>query len=345
MIKTAWLVLNYSCNNSCNYCYATSVNQQNVFMSIGYAKSVLKELARISVLECLLIGGEPTLHPSVCEIIAYGSSLGLQMKMVSNGRLLSGKDFLQELISCGIKHISVSLESPREEDHNLISGVNCFKETISGIMNCIKSGVSINTVTTINKYNKESLTEVAKLSHSLGVKNILFNYGVPTVISRTGDDEGLFMSPDRLAVSAVHTYSCLKNEGIKVRFFGTIPICVYGDKVEEMIKGGYISGSSNCHMFRGQGIVFEPSGKIIPCTHFVNTELLQGIDKEGRFVFQNRMNKVWMDDLGAVRQFQNLLWRYPSKECSECKIWGRCIGGCPLLWRVFDPKKYTRKFR
>ncbi|MFC1700790.1 radical SAM protein [Patescibacteria group bacterium] len=93
-IKTAWLVITYSCNNLCNYCYARNMIKQKYYMDFDYIIQVLDELSRIGVKECLLIGGEPTIYPHLIEIIKYGSSLGLQMKVVSNGRMLKNRKFL-----------------------------------------------------------------------------------------------------------------------------------------------------------------------------------------------------------------------------------------------------------
>lgn len=338
-IKNAWLILTYSCNNSCDYCYAQKMVKRREFVELAFAKQVLDELARIRVECCLLIGGEPTLHKDLFEIVSYGAHLGLEMKIVSNGRKFKDRQFVQNLVSAGISHISISLEGSTAQLHDRICGARSFAETLQGLKNCVDSGVALNSVATISKGNRDDLVNIARLVHAVGVRNILFNYGLPPV---SDENEDVFISPQELANAAIAAYHCLREEGIRVRFFGTIPVCTYGKEIERMVTEGYISGGTGCHMFTGAGIAIEPTGKVIPCTHFVDTELFSCSGDNGKtFQLSGRLDKIWNEVDGPRMRFQELLRRYPSSECEDCRLWGKCRGGCPLLWKQFDPRNYT----
>jgi MoaA/NifB/PqqE/SkfB family radical SAM enzyme len=183
MIKTAWIVTNYSCNNDCSYCYANLAGCENKIISFDYCRQVMKELARINVSDVLLIGGEPTLYSKINDVIAFGKSLGLKIKIVTNGRLLKDVSFLKELVKAGLDHVSISIESYNQEKHNEICGANSFQETLQGIINCVENDLSLNSISTVSKDNKEDIAEISELMSSVGVKNILFNYGVPSVFT------------------------------------------------------------------------------------------------------------------------------------------------------------------
>ena len=92
----------------------------------------------------------------------------------------------------------------------------------------------------VNSYKKKNIF----ITPALLIDDILFNYGVPTVFSKKSFDSNVFMSPKELADVAIKSYLYLKKEGIKVRFFGTLPICVYGDKLQKMSEDKYISKAS-----------------------------------------------------------------------------------------------------
>ena len=65
MLKEMWLITNYSCNHRCKWCYTTDKNFVNQNMPLSFAKETLKEMAKLGVKKCTLIGGEPTLYPLI----------------------------------------------------------------------------------------------------------------------------------------------------------------------------------------------------------------------------------------------------------------------------------------
>ena len=340
-IRNAWLVVDYACNNSCSYCYASKANAQKSFMSLHYARQVLDEIARVGVKTCLIIGGEPTIHPNLFEIIEYGASVGLTMKIVSNGRAFKNMSFLLKSINAGLQHISISLEGSTPERHDGICGKGSFDDTLLGIKNCVSTKISMNVVSTISNHTKQDIVGIAELMHSLSVKNILFNYGVPPVFSEEHQEEGMFLSPEDLAHVAIDAYKKLREKKIKVRFFGTIPVCAYGSEKTQMMEEGYISGGTGCHMCNGSGVVFEPNGEIIPCTHFAGIKFISAKDEIGDKVVQ--LDQIWNQTSGSRKRFETALSRYPSEECEHCNLWGKCHGGCPLLWKVFDASQHTHR--
>jgi len=106
--------------------------------------------------------------------------------------------------------------------------------------------------------------------------------------------------------------------------------------LEEALKRKWIS--VGCHMYRGKGAAFDPDGNILPCTHFSEAPLFTNtIMENGTFSLKEKFLEMWSDQAGIASKFRSGLWKYPAKKCAECKYWGGCIGGCPLLWTYFDP--------
>ena len=79
------IVVNSSCNLSCNYCFAKEILSNNDFISldnIDYIADFLKHSERKII---SLMGGEPTLHPQIIPIIEKLRAKGFTVSLKSNG--------------------------------------------------------------------------------------------------------------------------------------------------------------------------------------------------------------------------------------------------------------------
>jgi MoaA/NifB/PqqE/SkfB family radical SAM enzyme len=74
---------NRTCNIKCRSCY----NLNNTFVK-DYAQiksEIDKGLEKRNIISLSLIGGEPTLHPNLLEIIRYVKSKNVQCQLLTNG--------------------------------------------------------------------------------------------------------------------------------------------------------------------------------------------------------------------------------------------------------------------
>lgn len=87
------------CNLDCAYCSHLSPVSKPVTISLDTLEAECHRLARVGVDEVNLMGGEPLLHPQVCEAIKLTRSILPDIKLIvsTNGLLLPrmGKDFWQ----------------------------------------------------------------------------------------------------------------------------------------------------------------------------------------------------------------------------------------------------------
>jgi len=94
-------------------------------------------------------------------------------------------------------------------------------------------------------------------------------------------------------------------------------------------------------MYRGKGVVFDPYGNILPCTHFGDAPLFENNSKQAQEVFMgDKFWTFWNNKNSPAGKFREALWQFPTEKCKNCDMWGACIGGCPLLWSHFDPRDY-----
>lgn len=75
------------CNAKCKFCFAT-FKDVNGRLSNQDAERVLTALAEAGVEKITFVGGEPTLHPHIKQLVTLSSELGMTTTIVTNGARL-----------------------------------------------------------------------------------------------------------------------------------------------------------------------------------------------------------------------------------------------------------------
>lgn len=306
-------------------------------MDFSLACNIVEWMGKLGAMDCLCIGGEPTLYPQLAELIRIGSNHRVDFKLVTNGRKLADTDYLTSLMEAGLKHASISIEGATAEGHNGITKTKSFDEVMQAIRNARDHELSFNTLLTVSWHTYEDIVPLATMLHEEGVQNILFNIGLPSPETPAHEVESFVIPPHQMATILTDAFFALKEKGIKVKYFATIPLCLFDkDIMDEMIALDYVSDGTHCHIYYGSGVAFEPDGNVLPCTHFVGHPLFnlrtEQISSAEEFATK------WYGEEGIHGTFKEALWRYPHENCKECEHWGKCIGGCPFLWTHFNPQ-------
>jgi len=115
------LETNKSCNLRCRYCYARSGEDLVKVVDLDTLKSIISEAKELGIKSVVVIGGgEPTLHPTFKELVAYNDSLGIIPMVFSNTVLMT-----EELAEFLYKHnasVMGKLDSLKPEVQDYIAG-------------------------------------------------------------------------------------------------------------------------------------------------------------------------------------------------------------------------------
>lgn len=109
---------NTTCNIRCKFCYAIEHPMQKTLDEIRAEIDRASELRDLDAVS--LLGGEPTLHPDIVEIVRYVKSKGLVCQVLTNGvRFLYQGDvaLLDRLIEAGVDRFLVHLDSGQAHVH------------------------------------------------------------------------------------------------------------------------------------------------------------------------------------------------------------------------------------
>ena len=165
----------------CVHCRAEpSQSRSSVELSTSEAKLLLEEIVSFAKPAVVLSGGEPLIRPDWEEIASYGASLGLRMLLATNGSLVT-REIAEQMASCGIQRISVSIDGADEESHDGFRGVRgAFEAAWRGIENARAAGIPYQINTTVTKRNIGQLPQILQLAVERGAAALHLFLLVPT---------------------------------------------------------------------------------------------------------------------------------------------------------------------
>ncbi len=104
------LALTFRCQNDCVHCYAGGPHETPELTTAQW-KSVIDKLSEIGVFILTFTGGEPTLRDDLPELLLYAQNKGMVTGLISNGRKLKDKAYVDVLEKSGLDFVQVTLES------------------------------------------------------------------------------------------------------------------------------------------------------------------------------------------------------------------------------------------
>ena len=121
-IDFLWLEITNKCNLNCMHCYADSNPFNPLLSKMNYEnwKSVLEESYTLGCKKMQFIGGEPTIHPDLGQMIGDARNIGYNfMEVYTNG--LSIGDKLFETFKENDINLAFSLYGPNAEIHEKVT--------------------------------------------------------------------------------------------------------------------------------------------------------------------------------------------------------------------------------
>src|SRR5262249_55528709 len=119
-LRMVWLELTHKCNLECVHCYtASSPRTPHGQLAVEDWIDVLDDCASLGVEYVCFIGGEPTVYPSLLQLLDHAHHLDLETEVYTN--LIRVKD---ELWSCFIRNsvrLATSIYATDADIHDQIT--------------------------------------------------------------------------------------------------------------------------------------------------------------------------------------------------------------------------------
>jgi radical SAM protein with 4Fe4S-binding SPASM domain len=310
------LALTFKCQNDCIHCYAGGPHE-TVELSTEQWNEVVDRLHKIGVFILTLTGGEPTLREDLPDLLLHAQNRGAVTGLITNGRRLKDKSYVEKLEKTGLDFVQVTLESHKPEIHDLMTAVQgSWEETVAGIRNVVATSIYVTTNTTLSKYNASYFLKTMDFLKQLGVAA----FGCNSLIysgKASGISEEFVLPLETLNELLPKIRDKANRLGLKFLWYTPTQYCRF-DPVK-LGLGVKSCTAANINMCVG------PNGDVYPCQSYF--ESLGNILKDG-------WPKIWNSPL-AVR-IRNR--EYAEPKCKDCPQLQICGGGCPL---ELQSKNYT----
>jgi radical SAM protein with 4Fe4S-binding SPASM domain len=309
------LALTFKCQNNCIHCYAGGPHETAELTTTQW-KEIIDRLQQIGIFILTFTGGEPTLREDLPELLLHAQNSGMVTGLVSNGRRLKDKAYVETLEKAGLDFVQITLESHKPKIHDMITAAKgSWKETVAGIKNAVQSKIYVTTNTTLSKYNATDFLETIDFIKELGVAafgcNSLIYSGKANAIS-----EDFALPVETLNEILPKIRDKANQLGLRFLWYTPTQYCSL-----DPVKLGLGVKSCTAAMIN---MCIGPNGDVFPCQSY-----FQSLGN----ILKDDWQKIWNHPLAnQIRKRE-----YAEPKCKDCPQLQICGGGCPL---ELQGKKY-----
>ena len=302
------LALTFQCQNNCIHCYAGGPHKTSELTAQQWME-VIKKLGQIGVFIATFTGGEPTLREELPELLKCAQETGIVTGLITNGRKLQDKKYVNSLENAGLDFIQITLESHKAVVHDKITSVKgSWRETVAGIKNAVETEIYVTTNTTLNKYNAADFLDTMDFLKKLGVVafgcNSLIYSGKAVEVS-----DKFALSIETLKELLPKIRDKAGHMGMKFLWYTPTQYCCL-----DPVKLGLGVKSCTAALVN---MCIAPDGEVYPCQSYFET--LGNILKD-------KWKRIWMHPLALKLRSRG----YVEPKCDDCPQLYVCGGGCPL---------------
>ncbi len=164
--------LTYRCPLSCPYCSnPTNLAEHHGELATDVWKRVLGEAEALGVVQVHFTGGEPLARRDLEDLVAHARELDLYSNLVTSGVPLT-KERLARLVTRGLDHVQVSIQSARRERADVIAGYAAHPQKIE-VMRWVKElGLPLTMNVVLHRANLDEIDEIVALAEDVGANRL-----------------------------------------------------------------------------------------------------------------------------------------------------------------------------
>jgi len=302
------MALTFRCQNNCIHCYAGGPHETQELNTQQW-RQVIDRLKEIGIFILTFTGGEPTLREDLPELLLYAQTKGMVTGLITNGRRLNDKAYVQTLEKAGLDFVQITLESHKPDVHDrMTASQGSWKETVAGIRNAVDSQIYVTTNSTLSKHNAATFLDTVDFIKALGVAafgcNSLIHSGKANEVKQefTLTFEELNQLLPRIRSKA---------QQLALRFLWYTPTqyCRF-----DPVQAGLGVKTCTAAMLN---MCVAPNGDVYPCQSYF--ESLGNI-------LTAPWHSIWNHPVAVKIRSR----AYAEAKCRDCPQLQVCGGGCPL---------------
>ncbi|MBK8264898.1 MAG: radical SAM protein [Nannocystis sp.] len=222
----ALLKVGYRCNDHCSFCHTLEV--RHIDGSAAEVDAKIHRAAALGHSMVVLSGGEPTMRPELLHWARLVAAQGLDLGLVTNGRMLAYPQLVDQLIEQRLRYVYLSLHGGSAKIHNLMVRSDAFEQTYGALANLSGRGLDLHVNCVVTRHNVEHLCAVVDALRPYPDASLKFS-----MVEPKGGGSRLFdhLMPPVAHVAArvreAFAYAAERAPSVAARLrHGAIPLCL-----------------------------------------------------------------------------------------------------------------------
>jgi pyruvate-formate lyase-activating enzyme/SAM-dependent methyltransferase len=151
----ALIKVGYRCNNHCTFCH--TLEARGVEASTEEVLRNIDRAARLGHTMVVFSGGEATMRPELLRWAARANALGLDLGLVTNGRMLAYPRLVDALLARRLRYVYLSLHGGTPEVHDSMVRAAAFDQTFAAVKNLAGRGLDLTVNAVVTQQNQRHL--------------------------------------------------------------------------------------------------------------------------------------------------------------------------------------------
>lgn len=168
-----YLYITEKCQLRCGHCYMGDRLERGLTLNFDRASQIMERCRTLGGEYITFLGGEPTLHPDLPELVDRAVDLGFRQVMINSNGLL--EKTIDRIAPSKLHYISFSVDGASPETHDAIRGEGTYRKTIACIRQTVDAGYSVRIICTISQRNIHEATDLLNLADEIGIGMVNFH--------------------------------------------------------------------------------------------------------------------------------------------------------------------------
>jgi radical SAM protein with 4Fe4S-binding SPASM domain len=309
--------LTHKCNLSCSFCSFGPPAERRDELGLPLVLRLLRGARDLGAKDVHFTGGEPTLVPHLVAAVTAATSLGFNVRLITNGTVLTGR-LLDQLWDAGLRRLMVSLDGPAAVHDRLRGRRGVFRRTVAAVRRAARRGFSCRLNAVATSANVASLASVLEVG--VEVNADIGSIFLFSPVGRGRDALHLALEPQRWREAFCGLQELAARMPPAMRVIAEKGY-LYDDEpgIDFQLLTGRGTGCSLVSS-RLDYVVIRADGEVSPCFFLA---------QEGGVSIGN----VTRETLAAIiagwpRDGRLEAIAAPPRGCAGCAAWDRCRGGC-----------------
>ena len=269
------IYINYTCNYRCVHCFlGEALNSKLSFTNSDVVEIVDHCIDNYKTNEVVLLGGEPTLHKEIHEIIHNIYDRNIEnIRLITNGGLTCER-FINNYDGNIKPKIVFSVDGANSSIHDDIRGEGAFDELVDSIQAAIDNGFQFDAICSICDKNYMEVCNILDFLDEYGFGSVTFHYVTP----RGEECSDIQVSPDEWLGLKQTILEYRNRVDLSIRFD-----TIFFDKEN-------VDPASSCRIKDKSNLMFFPDRSVYVCGLYIGSAYDSGFSWKDSAIIENNSN-------------------------------------------------------